>query len=172
MSDEKNTNEHVSEMPELSVPQDSRGFSLTFLSDLDTSDIDLRAASDQAYREITQTIVDKTVEHLEKQNTRKETLRSNLAKFIKCFLSIQFAVLCLVLAFNKGLNISDTVISAFIVSVFAETLAGLIVMVKYAFDSEQEVKLIEILNSVVQNYQKVTESLQANDERAKGSGKK
>ena len=61
--------------------------------------------------------------------------------------------------FNQELNlqISDFVINVYIVSVFVETLAGLIIIIKFAFDSQQEIELIKILNAFIVNFKKYEE---------------
>ena len=60
---------------------------------------------------------------------------------------------------NRKLNlqISDFILNIYIVSVFVETLAGLIIMIKFAFDSKQEVELIKILNAIITNFKKYDE---------------
>lgn len=113
--------------------------------------------SDKEYREITKKIIDITEAELSNRAATKNPLRENLLKYIKRLLSIQFFVLVIMLAcqiFSIGNKIDGTIFNVYIVSVFAETLAGLIVAVKFAFNSEEETKLIEVLNLIVEHFQK------------------
>ena len=115
--------------------------------------------SDRAYREITVEIVRITNEQLKEHNKSKKPIRSDLLEFIKRLLATQFTVLVILLWGNRGLElgISETVFKVYIVSVFAETLAGLIIMIRYAFDTTQEVKLIAILNEIISHFKKFDE---------------
>ena len=119
-------------------------------------DKNLVAESERAYLEITRHIVDISEEQLDKHTEDKNSLRVKLLRYIKIFLVVQFAFLIFFLIFNQtfSFQISDFVFNVYIVSVFVETLGGLLVMVRYAFASEQEVKLIEILTAIVGNFKK------------------
>lgn len=112
--------------------------------------------SDRAYREITKLVITITQEELKKLGKAKQPIREGLRDFIVALLSVQFVVLAIILFTNRvwNLQISDFVINTYTVSVFAETLAGLIIMIKFSFNSEEETKLIQILNSVVERFQK------------------
>lgn len=113
--------------------------------------------SDKEYREITRRIIDITETELSNRATTKNPLRKDLLKYIKGLLSVQFLVLVGMLfcqIFSIGNEIDSTIFNVYIVSVFAETLAGLIVAVKFAFNSEEETKLIEVLNLIVEHFQK------------------
>ena len=77
-----------------------------------------------------------------------------LQQFISGMLFLQFLALLVLLFFNSVcFNLEAEIIKTYIVSVFAETLVGLIVMVKFAFSNDQEVQLMQILNAVVSNFQ-------------------
>ena len=86
----------------------------------------------------------------------KKPLRDKLSNFIIFLLVAQFVVLVAVLFLNQALrlNISDFIINVYIVSVFVETLAGLFIMIKFAFESKQEIELISILNAIITNFKK------------------
>ena len=64
-----------------------------------------------------------------------------------------FLIVLLILN-NHLIFASDSVVSAYVISVFAETLSGLIIMIKFAFQSKQDVELIKILNSIIEHFQK------------------
>lgn len=116
---------------------------------------DLEKASDKIYREIAKNVVNFTEGHLITQAKNKRELRKYLLPFIIGLLVFQLIALCAMLALNTfWLHLDNSVINTFIVSVFAETLGGLIIMIKFAFDSKQELEMIGILNSVVTNFQK------------------
>jgi len=51
-------------------------------------------------------------------------------------------------------------------SVFVETLGAIIVMVKYAFKTDEEVEIIKILNAVVKNYQKYKRSRKKEEDKS------
>lgn len=112
--------------------------------------------SDKDYRRITEKIIDKTCEQLNAHTTAKAPLRGKLSTFIICLLLFQFIVLVAVLFLNKvwDLQITDFILNVYIISVFVETLAGLIIMINFAFDSQQEVELIKILNAIITNFKK------------------
>lgn len=84
-------------------------------------------------------------------------LKDKFTKFFIWFISIQYIILVLFLlltAFCRTFHLSDTIVISYITSVFVETLGAIIFMIKYAFDSSQEVKVLEILNGVVLNFKK------------------
>ena len=75
------------------------------------------------------------------------------------FIGIQYLVLVgllFVKGFAKGFYLSDSILMAYMTSIFVETLSAIFVMIKYAFNSDQEVKLIGILNNAISNYKKFT----------------
>ena len=112
--------------------------------------------SDQDYREITKTIIRKTSAQLEAHTNAKKPLRLILLWFVVALLSAQFVALVFILFFNNAWNleISDYIINVYVVSLFLETLAGLIIMIKFSFDSKQEVQLIEVLNAIIRHFKK------------------
>ena len=112
--------------------------------------------SDQDYREITKTIIQKTSAQLEAHTNAKKPLRLILLWFVVALLSAQFIALVFILFFNNAwqLEISDYIINVYVVSLFLETLAGLIIMIKFSFDSKQEVQLIEVLNAIIRHFKK------------------
>ncbi|MBE6534810.1 MAG: hypothetical protein E7678_07610 [Ruminococcaceae bacterium] len=130
----------------------------SLLSD-DASSIDnaLKRNSEDTYKKIALQIVNTSSQQLKDQNTSKNNLKTIFTWFFIAFIAIQYLVLVSLLfikAFVATLNLSDTVIIAYITSVFVETLGAVAVMIKYAFDSKQEVNILSILNGVISNYQK------------------
>ena len=121
----------------------------------------LISRSEEAYQEITNRIIDETKQQLNANRDAKKNLRIALCYFVMGLLAVQFIFLMVALILNKHLIfISDDVISTYIVSVFAETLVGLIIMVSFAFKSNQEVELIKILNLIVSHFQKYNSNRQ------------
>lgn len=112
--------------------------------------------SDRDYRKITNDIITQTSEQLKTHTKDKRPLRITLMIFVIALLTLQFIALIAILFTNQkwALRISDQIINTYIVSLFVETLTGLFIMIRFAFDSKQEVKLIEILNNIVEHFKK------------------
>lgn len=109
--------------------------------------------SDNTYQAIAQRIVDITEDNLITQDGNKEKLRKPLQSFIMALLSLQFVVLVFVLFLNDScLHLETDLVKTYIVSVFAETLLGLTIMISFAFSNKEEVQLISILNSVISDF--------------------
>lgn len=120
-------------------------------------DHELKAESENTYLQIIKDIVEVSQGQLKKQNASKDLLKDKFTKFFIWFISIQYIILVLFLlltAFCRTFHLSDTIVISYITSVFVETLGAIIFMIKYAFDSSQEVKVLEILNGVVLNFKK------------------
>ena len=140
-----NNSRNSDEVPTINVDQILKG-EANYTSVLDQSVRKNSIESDRAYREITKDIIEKTREQLVEHTKAKGPLRINLMDFIIRMLFLQFVFLMSILFFNQKLEISDSVINTYIVSMFVETLAGLLIMIRFAFDSKQEVELIKVLN--------------------------
>lgn len=125
--------------------------------DFDRIDDRLREASESTYLEIVQKIVDISSKQLEEQNQSKNELKATFSTFFICFIALQYLVLVFLLM-ARGICgdafLSEGIIVTYITSVFVESLGGIIIMVKYAFDSDQEVNILKILNGVIANFQK------------------
>lgn len=117
---------------------------------------DLLVKSENAYVSIAKDIVETSASQLKNQNCVKDELRKKFSQFFRWFLIAQYLVLVALLVIKSfaDTGLTDTVLLAYIASVFVETLGALIVMVKYSFDSSQEVKILEILNGVISSFQK------------------
>ncbi len=117
----------------------------------------LSQASEKTYIKIAERIVSVSTFQLNQQNRSKSKLKKAFSRFFIVFLSVQYAVLVAMLAckaFCASMLLSETVIITYITSLFIETLGAVILMIKYAFNSDQEVKILEILNGVISSYKK------------------
>lgn len=128
---------------------------------------DLVKKSEDAYIDLAEKIVEITDRELNEQQGSKSKLKGDLTKFFKDFLLLQYIFIIVMLLFNGSSDIafslSDSVIKVYITSVFVETLGCVVFMVKYAFNSNQEVELIKILNNAITNYQKYNRFRASND---------
>lgn len=121
----------------------------------------LQAESERRYISLVESIVEISGNQLANQNENKKELRNTFQWFFIVLLSFQMLALVAVIAFSAlfdEFNVSDNVIITFITSVFVETLGAIGIMIKFAFDSEQEVKILEILNGAIKSFQKFTKS--------------
>lgn len=114
----------------------------------------IKDKSEEKYLNIVQDVVDNSKENLDVIREEKLELRYRLIDFCLQLLSIQMIFLIIFLSFSQELGLSDNVLSVYMTAVIVETLGSMIVMVKYAFKSDEEVKIIDILNAVVKNFQK------------------
>ena len=114
----------------------------------------LAQKSEESYINIVEDVVDFSKTELGNLSEQKDGLRNKLVDFCLRILSAQFILMFVLLVCGGGLGISDKVIIAFMTSVFIETLGAIVIMIRFAFKSDEEVKIIDILNAVVRNYQK------------------
>lgn len=120
-------------------------------------DYELKARSERAYIKIAETIVEVSQSQLCQQNNSKNILKRKFTSFFIKFVSVQFLVLVFLLiskAFYKEFYLSEAVIITYMTSVFIETLGAIVLMIKYAYDSAQEVEILKILNTVISSYKK------------------
>ena len=119
---------------------------------------DIARESDENYRKLAYDIFNASKEQLLKQNNNKDDLKAKFTTFFKCILIIQLIALFIIIILKGfalwSFSLSDNAFVAIIVSVFVETLGVVGIMIKYAFDSDQEVQILSILNSIVKDYQK------------------
>lgn len=125
---------------------------------------DIRILSEEQYLYTVKDVVIFSKENLKKIHKEKLDLRRRLIDFCLHVLGIQITFLLIFLFFGNYLSISDNVLSVYMTAVLAETLGAVIVMIKYAFKSDEEVKIIDILNAVVKNFQKYKDT---NDDEKK-----
>ena len=117
---------------------------------------DLNIASEKLYNDISQKIIETSKAQLKEQNDYKNGLRKNLNLFFTIFLSIQYLVLVVFLIIQGCgvFNLSPEIIITYITAVFVETLGGIIFMVKFAFESSQENRILEIMNNFLKDFKK------------------
>ncbi len=123
----------------------------------DDLDGKLAAESENTYMEIAKDIVSTSQMQLKDQNESKNTLKDKFTTFFIWFVCTQYLILTLLLFFKgfcEDFYLADGIIVTYISSVFVETLGAIVIMIKYAFDSNQEVKILQILNDVISNYKK------------------
>lgn len=111
--------------------------------------------SDNAYQKTTDKIVEISRNQLKNQYDSKIELQKNLSRFFSVFLSFQFGALVIFMVmkgFIKDFKLSDSIILAYMTSVFVESLGAIIIMIKFAFNSEQETEILHILNSVISKF--------------------
>ena len=127
------------------------------LKDLDKKSFEASIESDRDYRDVAKYIVIQTVAQLNEQNNSKNSLKSEFSKFFKNLILIQLIALFVIVLFSGFLpcfKIGDKILITLISSMFVETLGAIIIMIRYAFDSNQEVEILRILSAVVERYQK------------------
>lgn len=127
-----------------------------YSSEIDRDIGRMQRESEANYNEIAHRIVDISNEQLSKQNKDKQSIRKFFMPFFSVFISVQFISLIIML-FLRGFEtfyIPDELFTAYIVSVFVETLGIVAVMVKFAFDTKQEVEILSTLNSIIEHFQK------------------
>ena len=117
--------------------------------------LDLLNNSEQKYLNNVENIINSSIVQLKSQNDFKKSIRRFFMIFLSVFLSIEFICLFILLIFNKFLCISDAIIIAYISSVFVETISAILLMVKFSFDSQQEIQSLQILNNAIEKIQKL-----------------
>ena len=65
------------------------------------------------------------------------------------------------------MSVDSTVLTVLVSAMFVETLGAIIVMIRYCFDSSQEVKILEVLNGIVSNFQKFKKGAPNKDKKEK-----
>ena len=117
----------------------------------------IKEKSEENYIEIVKNIVETSKEQLNAQRDNKKKLRKGFTIFFCCFISIQFVVLMLIVFFKgfcSNFTLNENVIMSLVASIFIETLGAIVIMIRFAFDSQQEITILETLNTVVENFQK------------------
>ena len=120
-------------------------------------DGDIAKESENRYISLVSKIVDITKEQLDCQRSNKQSFRRYFGRFFGVFLAVQYVALLTIMIINaacSSFSISDDLIKVYIVSVFVETLGIVAVMVKFAFDTKQEVEILSTLNGIVEHFQK------------------
>ena len=125
--------------------------------DADILDASLKERSESAYIDIAKDIVKASANQLDAQNKSKNSLKKIFTIFFICFVSVQYVALTVLLfirAFQEKSLLNDTVIMTYISSVFLETLGAVAFMIRYAFASDQETRVLAILNSIIERFKK------------------
>lgn len=118
---------------------------------------DLASRSEENYIDVAHEIVEASTDQLNDQNTSKAKLKKTLCIFFMIFISVQYAALLAIFGLQiaqVGVPLPNDIIIAYITSIFVETLGAIILMIKYAFDSKQEIQVLKILEGIITNYQK------------------
>lgn len=120
--------------------------------------VEAEIQSSESYHAVVSEIVSTAKEQLKGSNQEKTSIRTKFLGFFVIMLSLQFASVGTFLALSATESvkflISDSLMQIYVGSVFVETLGEVGIMIKFAFDSKDEVKIIELLTAVVNNYQK------------------
>ena len=124
-------------------------------ADAEQIDKAIKKYAPDAYPNLVKRIVKISEKQLEEQSKSKITLKKIFTIFFVIFIGVQYIFLMFLLLGKAfwNINLSDNIIAVYIGSVFLETLGAIIVMVKYAFDSNQEVEILGILNNALATYQ-------------------
>lgn len=117
--------------------------------------LDLLHNSEQTYMDNVENIIGSSIEQLKMQNKFKRTIRLYFILFFSIFLSVEFIGLLIILFGNNYFCISETIIIAYITSIFVETISVILLMVKFTFDSQQEIQSLQILNNAIEKIQKL-----------------
>ena len=109
------------------------------------------------YNETVQSVIEITKNHLKSQNDTKNKLRTPFTWFFCIFLSVEYIGLLVLIILNacvSGFTVSEYILIAYISSVFLETLGVILFMIKFAYTNKTELKILEILQSIINNYKK------------------
>lgn len=113
--------------------------------------------SEEAYIEIVKVVVEKSGKNLDNLRNDKVALRKKFVNLFSFVLISQLIVLFAILitkGFFSWFYISSDIIITYMSTLFVETLGVIAMMITFAFKSSEEIRIIDILNSVVSNYQK------------------
>ena len=113
--------------------------------------------SEKAYIEIVRGVVEKSSASLTALREDKKNLRDSFVGLFKVLIMAQLIALAIVIivkGFVPCFRISDNIVLTFMTTVFVETIGVIALMIAFAFTSKEEIEIINILNSVVENYQK------------------
>lgn len=120
--------------------------------------LSLERKSEESYINIVESVVDFSKDKLNVMSKQKNKMQRTLIDFCLQIVTVQLFILFLLLVCGPNAGVSDKVIITFMTAVFTETLGAIIIMIRYAFKSDEEVSIIDILNAVVGRYQKYHEN--------------
>lgn len=129
----------------------------------------LQADSEDHYWKIVTQIYGLSEERLNKQADEKKLLRKVFYWTFAPLLIIQFVAIIVLIILNgrNVVSVDSTVLTVLVSAMFVETLGAIIVMIRYCFDSSQEVKILEVLNGIVSNFQKFKKGAPNKDKKEK-----
>ena len=114
--------------------------------------------SDKGYQKIADKVVDISKQYLGIQNEAKKSLRKFFSIFFSSMIGVQLIFLIVLIILNSieslSFNVSEYIITSYIISVFVETLGSIGCMLVFSFTSKEESSIVAILTTVIQNYQK------------------
>lgn len=123
--------------------------------------------SEQGYREIAKLVVDIVKEYINTQNEKKTPLRKVFTITFSVLLIFQLITIVAFVLFDSFVcipfEISESLLTTYIISVFVETLGAIAAMIAFAFTSKEESEIVSILTTIIQNFQKYNNSNQGND---------
>lgn len=124
-------------------------------SHVDTHAMDksIADAANKKYQETVTNIVDIANAYLRNQQNGKKALRRVFCWFFIILLSVQLVSVIVFMIFAMVWEVSETLLLTYITSVFVETLSAIVIMIKFAFESKDEVEIIKLLTAIVHNYQ-------------------
>lgn len=128
------------------------------ISKVETHNMDkqIEKTLDERYHELLEKIVNESFDTLEKNSNESKEQRDIFRNFFLCFLAIQFGMIA-VLVILKGANVlelSDLIITTMIASFFVETLGVVAIMVRFVFNSKQEIEIIKAIQQIAEHYKK------------------
>ena len=112
--------------------------------------------SERAYADITKRVTNASIQQLHRQFHSKNRLKISFSKFFMWFIAAQYFVLVALFAVKAFFSIDfpNPIILTYMSSVFVETLGALVIMIIHAFDSKEEVQVLNILNGIFSSFQK------------------
>lgn len=122
--------------------------------------------ANQKYQEIVNRIVGISGGYLDNQQDGKSRLRKIFVIFFISLLSVQMvSIIVFVLISIFHGKISDTLLITYISEVFVETLSAIIIMIRFAFASKDEVNIINLLTAIVNEYQYIGKDSNSNSKQ-------
>ena len=142
-----------------------KGFNSNDVPRIDEKQKSIKVKSEELYLELVTDVVSFSKDNLIQMHSEKKSLRNRLIEFCLQILAIQLIFLLLFLTLHQQIGLSDNVLSVFMTAVLVETLGAICIMIKFAFKSDEEVKIIDILNAVVKNFQKYDDNTDKKDKK-------
>ena len=123
--------------------------------------------SERGYREIAKLVVGIVKEYINTQNEKKTPLRKVFTITFSVLLVFQLITIVMFVLFDSftciPFEISESLLTTYMISVFVETLGAIAAMIAFAFTSKEESEIVSILTTIIQNFQKYNNATQGND---------